>query len=198
MLSSISLIFIIFLILLSTLIIFTTKNTVRENFKLPVQVAANVPAMSNTEGKKFYVGNNFSEVPDIPIVSSEGKYEFRKMELLYDGVWGEDCKLDGNGNERCDWKVKSGECPLEDNKLKYGTDNFFNTPKRLEMGQSIVSPPDCPITAKMYYQGPTYIENQFENPPIYLDKPDTEDILGFPPQDNELYWDKPGVILGLI
>jgi hypothetical protein len=197
MLSAISLIFIIFIVLLSTVVMFT-RVPVNEHFNLPVQKAANVPAMLHTEGKNFYVGNKVDEVPDEPIVSSTGKYEFRKMQLLYDGVWGEKCGLDGKGNERCDWEVMSGECPLDKEDLKYGANHFFQEQKRLAMGQKVVSPPDCPITSKMYYKGPTYLENQMENPPIYLEQPSAEDILGFPPQDNELYWDKPGVILGTL
>jgi hypothetical protein len=92
----------------------------------------------------------------------------------------------------------SGEFPLDKEDLKYGANHFFQEQKRLAMGQKVVSPPDCPITSKMYYKGPTYLENQMENPPIYLEQPSAEDILGFPPQDNELYWDKPGVILGTL
>lgn len=199
MLSQIALIFILFIILLSTVLIFVKdKPNEQENFELPTQVAANVPAMNNTEGNSFFVGNEAPEKPDQPIVSSNGLVEFRKMQLLYDGVWGESCKLDGDGNMNCDWKPMNSNCPLEKDGLIYGTDNFFQNPKRLAIGEQKVSPPDCPITSKMYYKGPTYIENVLENPPIYLHEPTIEDITGIPPQDNNLYWNKPGVILGSI
>lgn len=197
MISSIALIFIIVLILISTVLIFTKKDF-KEDFKLPTQVAANVPAQFNENGKKFYVGNEQPEIPDEPIVSSDGYYKFRKMQLLYDGVWGENCNLDGNGNMKCDWKEMSSDCPLQKDNLEYGTNKFFQEPKRLKMGEKIVSPPECPPTAKMSKCGLTYLENNLANPPLYLDKPTQEDIIGYPPQDNELYWPYPGVVLSYI
>jgi len=197
MISQIALIFIVFLILLSTILIFINKKQTKEDFKLPTQVPANVPAMLNTEGKTFYVGNSENEVPDEPIVESEGKYQFRKPQLLYDGVWGENCELDGKGGMACNWKAMSGNCPLDKGDLVYGTDKFFQTPKKWG---TIISPPDCPVTAKMYPNGPTYLENARRNPPMFLDKPTVEDILGFDPatQDNTLYWNHPGVILSYL
>jgi len=199
MLSTIALIFILFFLLVSTLLVF--KKDKKEHFKLPVQTAANVPAMNHTNGKKYYVGNTENEIPDEPIVSSHGKYELRKEQLLYDGVWGENCLLDGQGYEKCDWKPTSSKYPLNKEGLTYGFDNqsFFGLPQKyMEQGERIVSKEDCPATSKMYYRGPTYIENELDNPPIYLDEPSSEDILGFPPQDNTLYWDHPGVVLGLM
>ena len=53
MISQIALIFIVFLILLSTILIFINKKQTKEDFKLPTQVAANVPAQFNENGKKF-------------------------------------------------------------------------------------------------------------------------------------------------
>lgn len=198
MISQIALIFIVFLLLLTTVLVFINKKTqTKEDFKLPTQVAANVPAGNNTKGKDFYVGNDINEVPDEPIVESEGKYQFRKQQLLYDGVWGEDCKLDGQGGMKCDWKEMSGTCPLNKENLVYGTDQFFQEPKKYG---KFISPPDCPITAKMYPNGPTYMENARINPPMFLDKPTVEDILGFDPatQDNTLYWNHPNVILSYL
>lgn len=200
MLSQISLIFILFIILLSTVLIFT-RNRTQENFDLPTQTAANVPAMLHTKGKDFYVGNIVPEANDVPIVSPHGKYEFRKMQLLYDGVWGEKCALDGRGNENCNWEVMDGNCPLGKDGLSYGGDKYFHNPiKVLRMGEKVVKPPECPINMKMYRDGPTYEENMINNPPIYLEKPTMEDILGFPEQDNEIYFPmmKNGVIVGKV
>ncbi len=199
MLTQISLIFIVFILLLSTVLIYVKPNRIQqENFYLPTQTAANVPAQNNTRGKKFFVGNTEPEPEDIPIAPDNAKYEFRKQQLLYDGVWGENCKIDNQGFEKCDWEVMSGNFPLNKEGLTYGANHFFQDPKRLAIGQQIESPPDCPITAKMYADGPTYLEHNLLNPPIYLNSPKQEDILGFPPQDNRLYWDKPGVILGYL
>ena len=193
MIKQLALIFIFFVLLLCIFLVYNRKT--HENFELPTQTAVNVPPINNES--KFYVGNKNAEIPDEPIVSETGKYEFRKQELLYDGVWGERCKLDGDGNQSCDWKETSGNYPLNKKNLIYGTNKFFNNPeKKLEIGEVIVSKPDCPITAKMYDNGPTYLEHNRINPPFYLNEPSMEDILGFPKQDNELYWDHAGVILG--
>jgi len=201
MISQISLIFILFIILLSTVFVFIKKNpTFKENFDLPTQVAANVPAMNNTKGNNFFVGNLEPELKDNPIVESKGFYQFMKPQLLYDGVWGEQCKLNGKGEMKCDWEVKDANCPLDDAELVYGTNKFFQNPRKLGMGDEIIQEPDCKMTDKMYQNGPTYLENNIRNPPMYLSKPSAEDILGFDPakQDNNLYWDKPGVILGYL
>jgi len=199
MLTQISLIFIVFLLLLSTVFVFVRPRQDNfEHFKLPTQTAANIPAQNNERGKPFYVGNRHPEIEDKPIAPTHGKYEFRKQQLLYDGVWGENCLIDTQGYERCDWKESNSNYPLNKKGLTYGANKFFQEPKRLNIGEQIVSPPDCPITAKMYREGPTYLENAIQNPPIYLKKPDQEDVLGFPPQDNNLYWNHPGVILGYL
>jgi len=172
----ISCIFIIFILLVFTIVIFyakTNKKTV-ESFTTPT--AVNVPAGSaNQEGAPFFVGNRNPMRPEEPIVESNGKYEFKKMKLLYDGVWGEKCYLDGRGLEKCDWSDKNRQFG------KYGTDNFFHLPeKKLEEGEVVVSPPECRKSgckkAKDFF---------------YLEQPGFEDVFGFVPQSNSLEMNLP-------
>jgi hypothetical protein len=183
MLTQLSLLFIIFILLIFTIVVFFSRRKAMENFTTPT--AVNVPAANNTDGLPFYVGNDEPMKPEDPIVSSEGLYRFRKPQLLYDGVWGEKCELNGKGDEICDWKVTSSNYPLDKKDMVYGTNTFFHLPeKELPMNGAVISPPDCPATAKMYDNGPTYEEYQKINPPVYLNKPDIEDILGFYPKNN--------------
>lgn len=192
MFSQISVLLIIFLLLLFTSVMFVMvrRRGITENFTTPT--AVNVPAANNLEGKPFYVGNRKPEKPETPIVSKEGVYRFRKPQLLYDGVWGENCNLNGEGMETCDWEQKDANFPLDKSGLVYGADKFFHLPeKKLKMGEDIVSPPDCPANAKMYDNGPTYEENMVENAPVYLQTPDMEDILGFVPKDNNNFMTLP-------
>jgi len=173
----ISCLFIIFILLIFTIVIFYTRKnkTTLESFTTPT--AINVPAANNLDGKPFFVGNRYPMRPNEPIVETSGKYEFKKMKLLYDGVWGEKCYLDGRGMEKCDWDEKNRECG------KYGTDHFFHLPeKKLDMGEVVVSPPECRKSrcqkkkAKDFY---------------YLEEPSFEDVFGFVPQSNRLEMDLP-------
>lgn len=163
----ISCIFIIFILLIFTIVIYYSKQQKAiESFTTPT--AVNVPAGGGNQldGKSFLVGNRYPVKPEEPIVETNGKYQFKKMQLLYDGVWGEKCYLDGQGLERCDWSDKNRQFG------KYGTDHFFNLPeKRLEEGEVVVSPPECGGGGKCqdYY---------------YLEKPGFEDVFGFVPQNN--------------
>jgi hypothetical protein len=179
----ISCIFIIFILLIFTIVIFytrTNKATV-ESFTTPT--AVNVPAGSaNQEGVPFLVGNRYPMRPEEPIVESSGKYEFKKMKFLYDGVWGEKCYLDGRGLEKCDWDDKNRHPG------KYGTNHFFDLPeKKLEQGEVIVSPPECRKSGckKQKDQKDYY----------YLEKPSFEDVFGFVPQSNRLEMDFPPPML---
>ena len=184
MISQIAVLFVIFLLVLMTSVIFVKrKPNQMENFTTPV--AVNIPAANNEDGNLFYVGNRRPFVPDVPIVSDKGKYEFRKPQWLYDGVWGEKCKLDGKGYERCDWMEQDANFPLDKVGYVYGGDTFFHLPERnIPIGGQVVKEPDCPASAKMYDNGPTYEENMKNNVPVYLQTPDMEDVLGFVPQDN--------------
>jgi hypothetical protein len=154
------------------------NKKIKESFTTPT--AVNVPAgLGKQEGDKFFVGNRYPMRPEEPIVESSGKYEFKKMKLLYDGVWGEKCYLDGRGLEKCNWSDKNREYG------KYGTDKFFDLPViSLKEGESILSPPDCPKPSckkrKDYY---------------YLKEPSFEDVFGFVPQSNRLEIDLPPPIL---
>lgn len=178
--------FIIFLLLLFTTVIsviMRRRGVQMENFTTPT--AVNVPAANNLDGQPFFVGNRKPELPENPIVSDNGRYMFRKPQLLYDGVWGESCRLNGRGMETCDWGERDANFPLDKSGLVYGANKFFHLPeKKLKMGENIVSPPDCPASAKMYDNGLTYEENMEVNAPVYLQTPDMEDILGFVPKDN--------------
>jgi hypothetical protein len=157
-------------------VIFYTKTnkTIVESFTTPT--AVNVPAGgSKQEGSPFLVGNRHPMRPEEPIVESNGKYEFKKMKLLYDGVWGEKCYLDGQGLEKCDWDYKNRQFG------KYGTNHFFDLPeKKLEQGEVVVSPPEC-IKSSCKKQ------KDF----CYLEEPSFEDVFGFVPQSNRLEMDLP-------
>ena len=177
----ISCLFIIFILLILTIVVFytrTNKATV-EPFTTPT--AINVPAGAPIqEGSPFLVGNRYPMRPEEPIVESSGTYEFKKMKLLYDGVWGEKCYLDGRGLEKCDWDDKNRQPG------KYGTDHFFDLPeKSLEQGEVVVSPPECRKS------GCKRKNNDF----YYLEKPTFEDVFGFVPQSNRLEIDLPPPIL---
>jgi len=171
----ISCIFIIFILLIFTIVIYyakTNKTTV-ESFTTPT--AVNVPAggVNNLEGDSFLVGNRYPVKPEEPIVETNGKYQFKKMQLLYDGVWGEKCYLDGRGLERCDWSDKNRQFG------KYGTDHFFNLPeKKLEEGEVVVSPPECSYS-KLGKSDGGECQDYY-----YLEKPGFEDVFGFVPQNN--------------
>ena len=184
MISQIAVLFIIFLLVLMTSVIFVMRKPKQmENFTTPV--AVNVPAANNEDGKLFYVGNKKPEVPDVPIVSDKGEYEFRKPQWLYDGVWGERCRLDGRGYERCDWREQDANFPLDKTGYVYGTDTFFHLPeKRIPIGGQVKRGPECPASSKMYDNGLTYEQNMIENGPVYMARPDVEDVLGFVPKDN--------------
>lgn len=193
MLSQITLLFIIFMLLLFTSVIFVLIRGCKkriENFTTPT--AVNVPAANNLDGKMFYVGNRIPEKPEREIVSDIGEYMFRKPELLYDGVWGENCRLDGEGMEKCDWMEKDANFPLDKKGFSYGADKFFHMPeKKLKIGERVINPPDCPASAKMYDNGLTYEQNMVENAPVYLQTPDMEDILGFVPKNNNNFMGLP-------
>jgi hypothetical protein len=191
MVSQISLIFIIFILLVSTLLVFVIyriKNSaekVLESFTTPT--AVNVP---DDKPKPFYVGNKKPMRPDEPIVGTDGVFKFRKNELLYDGIYGDKCGLK-NGFKLCVWNDENSYLPLDKEGLTYATDKFLQIPKKKmpntmngEMKEGIISPPDCPMSAPMNYTGITYDEYNRANPPIYLSGPTTEDVLGFYPQNN--------------
>lgn len=170
----------------------------KEDFTTPT--AANVPAMGNLDGKPFFVGNKKEKKRDTPIVSPFGTTEFRKPQLLYDGIWGQKCALDGKGNEACDWRVEYSNYPLDKEGFSYGANNFWHLPeKKLRMGEEIISPPDCSKNDPINNTGITYLQAFEQNPPIYLCKPTMEDILGFDPnvQDNNLY-KYPPVVIGTL
>lgn len=172
----ISCIFIIFILLIFTIVIFFGKKNkkIKESFTTPT--AVNFPSANNLDGKPFFVGNNKNSLPpEEPIVESSGKYEFKKMKLLYDGVWGRKCYLDDKGFQKCNWSDKNVEYG------KYGTDKFFDLPViNLKEGESILSPPDCPK--------PSYKKR---NDYCYLQKPTFEDVFGFVPMSNRLEIDLP-------
>lgn len=175
-----SCIFIIFILLIFTIVIFytkTSKSTV-ESFTTPT--AVNVPAgAAKLDGDPFFVGNRYPMKPEEPIVEGNGKYEFKKMKLLYDGVWGENCYLDGRGLEKCDWNDKYRQFG------KYGTDKFFHLPeKKLEQGEVVVSPPECRKSG-----------SKNEHDYYYLEQPTFEDVFGFVPQSNRLEMDLPPPVL---
>jgi len=178
----ISCLFIIFILLIFTIVIFYTRtnNTIKESFTTPT--AVNVPAGSaNQEGAPFLVGNRYPMRPEEPIVESSGTYEFKKMKLLYDGVWGEKCYLDGRGLEKCDWDDKNREPG------KYGTNHFFDLPeKKLDMGEVVVSPPECRKSR---------CQKRKEKDYCYLEQPGFEDVFGFVPQSNRLEMDLPPPVL---
>ena len=182
MLVQISLLFIIFLVLLSTVVLSILKKQKIENFTTPT--AVNVPAANHTEGKPFFVGNRLPENPFPSLAPNGGKYTFRKAELLYDGVWGEKCQ-NRVGFETCDWKPTDANFPLDKKGYNYGANHFFNTPEiQLKPNEEVAAPPECPANSNMYDNGPTYEENNKINPPVYLQTPDLEDVLGFTPQNN--------------
>ena len=201
MISPIAVLFIIFLLLLTTFFVWAIKSKygkTQENFTTPT--ALNAPVGTNLEGKDFLVGNRYPMRPDPPIVAQNAKVEFRKPQWLYDGIWGEKCELDGEGFERCNWENTSAYYPLDKKGFSYGADKFFHGPaKRMAIGEQIVSPPDCPANAPMNDSGITYQEAYEQNPPIYLAKPTLEDIYGFNPlvQDNNLY-QYPPVVIGTL
>ena len=174
----ISCLFIIFILLIFTIVIFYTKpnNTIKESFTTPI--AVNVPAgAANQEGAPFLVGNRYPMRPEEPIVESSGKYELKKMKFLDDGVWGEKCYLDGRGLEKCDWDDKNREPG------KYGTNHFFDLPeKKLDMGEVVVSPPECRKSGCQKKKAKDY---------FYLEQPGFEDVFGFVPQSNRLEIDLP-------
>jgi hypothetical protein len=182
----ISCIFIIFILLIFTIIIFYTRTnkTYKESFttqiSTPTPTAVNIPAGSPIQqGNPFFVGNRYPMIPEEPIVEPSGRYEFKKMKLLYDGVWGEKCYLDGRGLEKCDWDDKNRQFG------KYGTDHFFDLPeKKLEEGEVVISPPECRKSG--YKKQKDY---------FYLEKPTFEDVFGFVPQSNRLEIDLPPPIL---
>ena len=155
-----------------------------ESFTTPVPV--NVPAQNNLEGKDFLVGNDYLPKNN-PIVDSDGQYQFRKEELLYDGIWGANYKYDHQGNERCDWNNRSSTLPLDtkNNDLIYAADTYFKIPKKCLFGKEVCSPPDCgwdDLTS--YTTKKTYLENYKKNKPLYCIKPTFEDIFGVVPQNN--------------
>jgi hypothetical protein len=178
----ISCIFIIFILLIFTIVIFynRTTNIIKESFITPT--AVNVPAgTAKQEGTPFLVGNRYQMRPEEPIVESSGKYEFKKMKLLYDGVWGEKCYLDGRGLEKCDWDDKNRDPG------KYGTNHFFDLPeKRLEEGEVVVSPPECKKSGCKKRKAKDF---------FYLEQPGFEDVFGFVPQSNRLEMDLPPPVL---
>ena len=173
-----SCLFIIFILLIFTIVIFYTRTNkiTKESFTTPT--AVNIPAGAATlEGTPFLVGNRYPMRPEEPIVESSGKYEFKKMKLLYDGVWGEKCYLDGRGLEKCDWDDKNRQPG------KYGTNHFFDLPeKKLEIGEVVISPPECRKSSSQKRKEKDY---------CYLKEPSFEDVFGFVPQSNRLEMDLP-------
>jgi len=142
-------VFIFLIFILFFLVIYKKHSkTTQENFTTPT--ALNVPngGPNGLDGKPFFVGNKIPELKDEPIVATSAKVEFRKPQLLYDGIWGEKCELDGKGFGTCDWKFTYSNYPLDKPGFSYGADSFFHMPlKRMRIGEEIVSPPDCPADA---------------------------------------------------
>ena len=194
MLAQVSLIFVIFLLLLTTVVLSLLKRKPIENFTTPT--AVNVPAANNTIGKPFYVGNREPEQPYPNLAPTSGEYMFRKSELLYDGVWGEKCKTN-NGFEKCNWNPTNANYPLKKENLNYGANHFFNYPEiQLKPNEEVAEPPECPANSNMYDGGPTYEAYNKENPAIYLQTPDVEDNLGFTPQNNNNFIELPKPQIG--
>ena len=192
--------FITLLLLILLLIIpvlFYNPYKVKEDFTTPVPV--NIPSANDTDGNPFNVGSNesnqyFESTPT-------GKYNFRKQELLYDGVWGKDMMYNPDSKTmEYDWSVRSSYFPLNKNKsLVYGENHFWKRPeKKLRMNEKIISPPDCDWNDYIgFNNSETYKQNYIVNKPYYLNKPTTEDILGYYPKNNQNY-ELPPPVLGRI
>lgn len=187
---------VVVLLVLVVFMFFKVRSDQIESFTTPIPV--NVPAQNHLEGKNFLVGNN-NQPKGEPIVDSDGQYEFRKEELLYDGIWGADYKYDHKGNERCDWENRSATHPLPTKKkdLIYAADTFFKIPKKCLFGKEICSPPDCDWNDMTGCKNQTYLEEYKKNRPLYCTKPTFEDVFGIVPQNNMNYSFKPPVLSNL-
>ena len=165
---------IILLLLLTPIILMLTLQS-KENFTTPV--SHTVPAMNHTKGLPFFVGNKKPFVNQ-QIVPKSGTYTFRKPVLTYDGVFEEKCHLQDKF-QTCNWN------DVPDKVLTYGTNHFFNTSKKFKDG--LYSPPECDWNTMMN-NSISYKQNYNKNKPYFLQKPSKEDILGYPKQDNNVYF----------
>ena len=136
---------IIIFLLIIPLIIFkgsNPNNIISENFtnenNIKTLIPANIPSKDNLKGSKFNVikyrdqgGNN--------LVPNEGKFRFRKQELLYDGIWGAEYNKD---YKICNWKNKSPLYPLksDNNNLIYGSNKYLILPKKDMENKEIILP----------------------------------------------------------
>ncbi len=163
----------IFILLLILLMIFpTNKRNMEESFTTPV--ALHVPSGTNQDGKSFFIGNLENKM-DVQIVPTYGKYEFRKPEFLYDGIWKQNYKTsDNNKFQVCDSIVADANFPLDKNGFIYAGNHFFDISKPLK--HQIISPPDCTLN----------FLDEYNIDPVYMEKPSQQDILGIQPMDNFL------------
>ena len=136
---------VIIFLLIIPLLLFSNK-TVTENYnnsfkeKFTTLKPVNVPASNNLDGEYFNIGNKVQEENNL--IPNDGKFRFRKQELLYDGIWGANYSYNGN-KEKCDWSEKSSMYPLNtDNKdLIYGTDKYLKLPEKDMVNKEIITPP---------------------------------------------------------
>ena len=167
----------------------TFTNPISNNNGFTTPVPLNIPADNNESGNMFYVGSDESNLHfEGP---PRGKYNFRKQELLYDGIWGKNQLYNPTKKTmEYNWNARSSYFPLnKNNNLVYGENNFWKRPeKNLKMNEKIVSPPDCNWNDYIgFNNNTTFLEHYKLNKPCYLNKPTTEDILGYYPKDNQNY-----------
>lgn len=163
----------IFILLLVLLMIFpSNKSAIEESFTTPV--ALHIPTGTSQDGKPFFIGNLENKM-DTPIVPTCGKYEFRKPEFLYDGVWKQDYKMaDHNKFQLCNSIVADANFPINKKGFTYAGNHFFDIPKQLK--HQIVSPPDCPTDSL----------DEYNIEPVYMEEPTQQDVLGIQPMENFL------------
>ncbi len=95
-------------------------------------MAPNIPDDVQT---RYRVGGKFYKKLDYPLAPKEGKYEFPKPKLLYDGIWESHRTIDDNNIETQKWTLVKKYFPT---KGKYATDKFFHLPlKSVPIGTEV-------------------------------------------------------------
>ena len=127
-------------------------------------IPANPP---ESQPQYFKVGNEEAD-KEVPMVPSEGKYMFKKPELLYDGIWRSEPNRIGC-YEKNNWRLAGDGCSAG----TYGANKYFDIKNKPIDGMK--APVDgCAELSKK--------SRQAQEPNTickYYPEPDMEDILGY-------------------
>lgn len=120
------------------------------------------------------VGGEMNKTAGEPLVPEEGKYQFVKPQLLYDGIWKEKVNQIGNFAKNNWMIIPDGYRCLESGSQVYGADKFFNIKNTPIDGMKVPVDNCAEIVASE-----RRVKMPLRTSCKYFPEPDMEDILGY-------------------